>query len=45
MLAIDGCCRSLNLFIHAEDKAQGGCLAGGSRSFSSAIQITAKIAY
>lgn len=38
MLAMDGCLRSLNLRMHAEDRAQGGCLAGASRSFSSAQQ-------
>ena len=38
MLAMDGCLRSLNFCMHAEDRAQGGCLAGASSSFSSAQQ-------
>ena len=36
MLAMDGCLRSLNLCMQAEDRAQGGCVAGASRSLSSA---------
>lgn len=36
MLAMDGCLRSLNLCMHAEDRAQGGCVAGASTSLSSA---------
>ena len=37
MLAMEGCLRSLNLGMHTEDRAQGECLAGASRSSSSAL--------